>query len=231
MTTDTDMPVLDRRTLSGVPRPPGEKEKPSASFLPLPDDDETPPGETIAMLEQARAALLKVIGALFDAAVTIVGALLSLVQTLAGRGAAEALDKTAANALDPLIPDLPASTAPSEEPTTKPIPEKTPPSEGPTERSAAGPKPPDREAVEAQVRAILVANAAEDEQPGITDQLVDLVASGVLFMTSLEARHPGLIEHVMARDATPEEPTTTDETYDVTQDLIDTGVSVGTLGD
>lgn len=220
--TDTDMPVAPRRPLDGVPLAPRQK-TPSGSILPLPNDEEEPPGETIAVLEQARAALLKVIGSLFDAAVAIVGALLSLVQSLAGREAAEVVDKTAAEVLDTVIPDLPTDTAPTTDPPTDKTPTTDPPtSETPTGTVPVDPATPDRAAVEASVRDILVTNATEAEQGKITDQLVDLVTSGVLFMTSLEAQHPGLIERVMERETTPEGPPPSDGTTSVERDPADT---------
>ena len=196
--SETDQPQAPRRA-DGTSLLDSDKRKPG-SFLPLPTDDE-PPQETIAVLEEARAALLHVIGALFDAAVQIVGSLLSLVQKLAGRGAAETVDKAAAEVLDEVVPDLPiapdadAPTKTPEVPTGE-TPGETSPDDAPPAKT---PTAPDRAAVAAEVRTILTSNATPEEQAKITDQVVDLVTSGVLFMHSLEQQHPGLIERVMAQ--------------------------------
>lgn len=208
LSSETDQPAAPRLTAAGVPMLGSDKDKPS-SYLPLPNDDEAPPGQTIAVLEEARAALFHVLGALFDAAVQIVGSLLSLVQSLAGRNAAETVDKAAAEVLDGVIPNLPVppDANPPGETTKLPTgetPAGTTPEGAPPVEPEKQPTAPDREAVMAEVRGILTTNATPEEQSKITDQLVDLVTSGVLFMHSLEQQHPGLIERVMARDTSPD---------------------------
>lgn len=142
--------------------PPRRRDEPP---LPLPADDEVPQ-ETIDALARGRDALLGLVGAVFRAAAEIVAALLRLVESVAGRGAAEAVDGGTAEALRPLVPREPAPAPPG----------------------AAGP------ALRDCVGAVLLERAeTAAERAAVTPAFVDLVTAGVRFAASVERQSPGTV--------------------------------------
>ena len=181
-------------TLTHLVRPKRRDEAP----IPLPDDDV--PQETINVLGQGRDVLLRLIGAVFRAAAEIVAALLRLVQSVAGREAAETVDGRVADVLDPgrsrggAGPD---ADRPGEDR------EATPPEADPSE-----PAPPEAARSEADpglrddVREVLLAHAETDaERSAISPAFVDMVTAGVRFVASVERQFPGAIDALHARDA------------------------------
>ena len=162
--------------------PPKRRDEPP---LPLPTDDEVPQ-ETIDVLAGGRDALLRLVGAVFRAAGEIVAALLRLVQTVAGRDAAEAVDRRAAGALDPLVPDA----RPGQERAAPP------PAAPPTGGGAADPGLRD------DVRGVLLAHAGTDaERDAVSPAFVDAVTAGVRFALSVERQFPGAVAALVAQEA------------------------------
>ncbi|MEM6287047.1 MAG: hypothetical protein AAF845_07810 [Bacteroidota bacterium] len=192
---ETDQPRTPAQARGSVLPRDNEEEDPR---LPLPTDDEIP-GETIAMLGQASDALVRLIGAVFQAATEIVGALLRLVQTIAGRDAAEAVDQTVADAIDPLIPDPPRSTP--EDPEVEP-PGETPTDDAPsTDDKAPTASGDDREALRDGVQDVLETYARTDEErEALSPAFIEMVTTGVQFLLSVERQFPGAIDALQARD-------------------------------
>ena len=161
----------------------------------LPDDDV--PQETLDVLGQARDALLGLIGGVFQAAEAIVTALLHLVQTIAGRDAAEAVDRGVAGVLDPLVPDrLPAGDG---SPTpTAPVLAEAP-------RGAAARSEDATSSLRDDVRDVLLEHAGSDtERAAVSPAFVEMVATGAQFLLSVERQFPGAIDALQAREAVPE---------------------------
>ena len=164
----------------------------------LPDDDV--PQETLDVLGQARDALLGLIGGVFQAAEAIVTALLHLVQTIAGRGAAEAVDRGVAGVLDPLVPDLPPGGDGSSAPTAPG------PAEAPALPRVAVAEPGSAaSSLRDDVRDVLLAHAGSDaERAAVSPAFVEMVATGAQFLLSVERQFPGAIDALQAREAVPE---------------------------
>ena len=198
--SETDQPRTPRPLTVPKGTRPSDKDE---DALPLPTDDEVPQA-TIHMLGQARDALMRLVGAVFQAAIGIVDALLRLVQTVAGRDVADGVDRGIAEALDQVIPDLPmpredpapapTSSAPGPDPATPPSPTEIPPL---AERSASDP-----DGLYRAVHEILHAHARTDEERrAISPALVELVTTGAGFLLSVERRFPGAIDQLQAQDS------------------------------
>ena len=176
---------------------------PDEDALPLPTDDEVPQA-TITMLGEARDTLMRLVGAVFQAAIGIVDALLRLVQTVAGRDVAGLVDRGVAGTLDRVLPDLPAprdTPAPAEPPapasSTRGVGAPGPSASPVAERSASGP-----DGLYRAVHEILHTYARTDEERrAITPALVELVTTGAGFLLSVERRFPGAIGRLQAQDS------------------------------
>ena len=154
--------------------------------LPMPTDDEVPQ-ETIHALAQGCDALLRLVGAVFRAASEIVSALLRLVQSVAGREVAEAVDGRVAGALGPLAPRGSGG------------------GKGRAERDPepARPEPqtlPADARLRAGVREVLLTYAETGaERAAVSPAFVDVVTAGVRFVVSVERQFPGAIAVLQAR--------------------------------
>ncbi len=184
-TTDPDDPRL--RVL--VPLKAPERDDDRDRWVPM-DDDEKVPGETLAQLGLVRSALVTLVDGLFGAAEAIVAALLRLVQDIAGRDVAEAVDQGVADVVDPLVSRLPGAD--------RTLPPGAPTGEAPTDRPEAPPDLDERDAADLRsgVREILLAHAGSDaERQAVSPALVEMVVTtGVQFLLSVERQFPGAIE-------------------------------------
>ena len=187
------MPTDSLHLRASAPLPDADRDEDPARRV-LPTDDDVP-RETLDVLGQARDALMRLIGGVFQAAEAIVTALLHLVQTLAGRDVAETVDRRVADVLDPIVPRLPdASTDPDPAPPADPVPM---PEESPA--SSADPVMPQDE-LRGHVRDVLLAHAASDaERAAVSPAFVGMVSAGVQFALSVERQFPGAIDALQER--------------------------------
>lgn len=181
---------------------------PRRRLVPVEDTDEVP-RETLDILGQARDALFQLLGGIFQAAEAIVTALLRLVQSIAGREVAEAVDRGVADVLDPLVPDLPPSGESPGEETPAPIPtsetdDPAPPTP-PVETRAA--------TLRDEVRDVLLDHAgSEEERAAVSPAFVEMVTTGVQFALSVERQFPGAVDALQARTAAVGDDRTETET-------------------
>ena len=173
---------------------------------PLPTDADVP-RETLDVLAQARDALVRLVSGVFQAAEAIVTALLRLVQSVAGRDVAEAVDDQVADVLDPLVPRLPALE-------DKPLADVTSKVEAETrgDDTATGDPVPTRTSdadLKAHVRDVLLDHADGDaERAAVSPAFVEMVTTGVRFALSVERQFPGAVDALLASDA-PQVPAET----------------------
>lgn len=195
-----DAPIENETDQPRTPRQAGgfilsRDEDKDAPRLPLPTDDEIP-GETVAVLAQARDALVRLVGAVFQAATEIVGALLRFIQTVAGREVAEEVDRRVADTLDPLVPNSLGALRKAPETGAK-----TPSDEVPVPDKASSASGDDRAALREGVRDVLETYArTNEEREALSPAFVEMVTTGAQFLLSVERQFPGAIDALQASD-------------------------------
>ncbi len=199
MTTDA-LPTTTARPLarhSGAPPLFAPRDREDDAPRLLPDDDDVP-RQTLDVLGQARDALILLIGGVFQAAGAIVTALLRLVESVAGRDVAEAVDDRVADAIGPFVPPLPASALGRE---TGPGVDRGPAQDSDTSR------PSEDQALHDGVRDVLLAHAGtEAEREAVSPAFVEMVTTGVRFVLSVERQFPGALDALRDLDASTPEP-------------------------
>lgn len=160
------------------------------------EDDQDVPRETLDILGQGRDALIQLISGVFQAAAAIVTALFRLVQSIAGRDVAEAVDRSVADVLDPLVPDLPGSGEAPPPPVPPPTLTDSPLPTSVTSTDTG------TMSLRDEVRDVLLAHARSDEErAGVSPAFVEMVTTGVQFVLSVERQFPGAIDALQAQTA------------------------------
>lgn len=199
VSSETDQPRTPRLLTVPTRARPSDK---SEDAVPLPTDDE-PPQATIDMLGQARDALVRLVGAVFQAAIGIVDALLRLVQAVAGRDVAEGIDRGVAETLDHVLPTLPDAPLPDAARSPREPDAVSAPPPSPTEPPHAGHRSTsDPNGLYRAVHEILHAHAQTDEERrAISPAFIELVTTGAEFLLSVERRFPGAIDLLQTQDS------------------------------